>query len=344
MSVTWKARLHGIVAVALLTVLFCAGCSDSRQEDILSYRQVGLNCMENGDYAGAIAAFDGALSSSLGKIGPVQLDICYYKASAQYAAGDTDGAIATCTALIDYRKKEADAYYMRGCLLLQKGDTEGAKEDFSNAVKYKSDDYELYIRIYQNLAAAGLTEDGEKYLNDAFSIKGDEAADYAARGKIYYLLGQNGNALSELNTAVQKGSVEANLTLAQMYDAMGDSQMAETCYQTYLASGEADAAALGALARLEMEKSNFSGALNYLTQGLALEEVPNRREMMKNQILCMEYTGDFAGAWAVVQEYVQQYPDDLDAQREYVFLKNRQAEASALPQPKEPATEGTEAQ
>ncbi len=330
----------GILA-ALLLMGLCAGCGNQKQEDILSYRQVGLECMKNGDYDGAIAAFDGALGNSKGRIGQIQIDICYYKAAAQQASGDIQGAIDTCSALIDYRKKEADAYYMRGCLLLLNGDSAGAKEDFASAVKYKQNDYELYIGIYEHLAAAGLEEDGKKYLNDAFSIRGDQAEDFASRGKIYFLLGENGNAISELNTAVEKGSVEANLTLAQLYEAMGDSQMAESCYQTYTASGEADSAALGALARIEMDKMNFSGALTYLTQGLSLEEAENRREMMHDQIICMEYTGDFAGAWAVVQEYVQLYPDDLDAQREYVFLKNRQ-DGVSVPQPAEPETAGTE--
>ena len=336
----------GAALLAVLLAVSLAGCGGKKQEEILAFRQVGLECMENGDYDGAVAAFDGALGSSGGRIGQLQIDICYYKAAAQYASGDIMSAIDTCTALIDYRKKETDAYYMRGCLLLAAGDAEGAKEDFSNAVKYRPDDYELYIGIYEHLADANLKEDGAKYPNDAFSIKGDEADDFAYRGEIYFLLGENGNALSELKTAVEKGSVEANLTLAQLYGAMGDTQMAETCYQAYTASGKADAAALGALAQLEMNKMNFSAALTYLTQGLALEDVPNRKEMMRNQIVCMEYTGDFAGAWAVVQQYVQLWPEDMDAQREFVFLKNRQ-DGISVPAPAEPETEeteGTEAQ
>ena len=62
--------------------------------------------------------------------------------------------------------------------------------------------------------------------------------------------------------------------------------------------------------------------------------------------VCMEYTGDFAGAWAVVQQYVQLWPEDMDAQREFVFLKNRQ-DGISVPAPAEPETEeteGTEAQ
>lgn len=48
---------------------------------------------------------------------------------------------------------------------------------------------------------------------------------------------------------------------------------------------------------------------------------------MQNLIICYEYTSDFNSAWNVVQEYVQVYPEDASAQREYIFLKtvwNRQ--------------------
>ena len=59
-----------------------------------------------------------------------------------------------------------------------------------------------------------------------------------------------------------------------------------------------------------------------------MEQVTNRRELMQNQIICMEYTADFKGAWQVAQEYIALYPNDAAVQREYVFLKNRQTETA----------------
>ena len=131
--------------------------------------------MQSGDYEGALAAFDGALACCTGKITDLEIDICYYKAAAQYAAQDTEGALETYNAMIDYDGKNANAYYLRGCLKLGTGDTDGAKQDFADAVKYNHSDYELYINIYKNLAAYDLSEEGEAYLNDAFSIKGNDA-------------------------------------------------------------------------------------------------------------------------------------------------------------------------
>lgn len=311
-------------AAAVFAAAIFSGCSNERLEDELSYRQVGIQCMQDGDYEGAVAAFDGALSYCVGKIGETEIDICYYKAAAQYASGDAQGALETYNALLDYNKKDANAYYLRGCLQLQMGDAAKAQEDFANAAAYNAEDYELYINIYENLSAYNLQTEGEEYLNEAFSIKGDGAENLAYRGKVYFLLGQYENALTELTAALEKESVEANLTIAQVYEAQGDTVTAETYYKTYIESGTADSEALNAIAEIEMGKMNYSEALAYINQGLAMENVTNKRELMQNQIICLEYTSDFAGAWTVIQEYVALYPEDMDVQREYVFLKNRQ--------------------
>lgn len=318
-----KKKLTYITALTMLSLTLITGCTNERRENQTAYRQIGINAMESGDYAGAVDAFNSALGQCIGKITENELDICYYKAAAQYASGDSEGAVATYTAIIDYDKKAADAYYLRGCVYLKQGNTESAVSDFDAAVQYNSDDYELYVNIYENLLAYDMTEKGEEYLNKAFDIKGNSAEDYAWRGRIYYYLGQYDNAMTELNSALDKESVIANLYIAQVYEAQSDSENAEVYYQNYVNSGAADSEAMNSLGEIEMAKGNYSGALTYLQQGIAMENVTNRRELMQNLIICYEYTFDFNSAWNVVQEYVQAYPDDASAQREYIFLKNR---------------------
>ena len=318
-----KKKLTYITALTMLSLTLITGCTNERRENQTAYRQIGINAMESGDYAGAVDAFNSALGQCIGKITENDLDICYYKAAAQYASGDSEGAVATYTAIIDYDKKAADAYYLRGCVYLKQGNTESAVSDFDAAVQYNSDDYELYVNIYENLLAYDMTEKGEEYLNKAFDIKGNSAEDYAWRGRIYYYLGQYDNAMTELNSALDKESVIANLYIAQVYEAQGDSENAEVYYQNYVNSGAADSEAMNSLGEIEMAKGNYSGALTYLQQGIAMENVTNQRELMQNLIICYEYTFDFNSAWNIVQEYVQAYPDDASAQREYIFLKNR---------------------
>lgn len=331
-----KKKLLCVMAAAVLCMGMLSGCTDEHKEKQTAYRQIGINDMENGDYEGAVAAFDSALSQCIGEIGENELDICYYKAAAQFAGGDAAGAAATYTAIIEYDKKEADAYYLRGCVCLKQGDADSAVTDFDNAVKYHANDYELYVNIYENLSAYDMTEKGEEYLNQAFSVKGNEGEDLAWRGRIYYLLGQYDNAAEELKAAIEKKSEIAGLYLAQVYEAQGDTENAQTYYENYVNSGKADAEALNSLAEIEMQKENYSGALTYLEQGIAMENASNKRALMQNMIICYEYTGNFGQAWNLIQEYVQVYPEDENANREYTFLQNRVEQQE--PQPEDTQT------
>lgn len=324
-----------VFAAAAVSVLLFTGCTDERLEDELDYRQVGINCMESGEYEKAVQAFESALRQRIGGVTDTEIDICFYKAAAQFAAGDTEGALATYNALLDYDEKNGNAYYLRGTLLLGQGDTEGGLADYEKAVKNNSNDFALYVNIYENLAAHNLTEEGENYLNQAFSIKGDSGEALLWRGRIYYLLGQYDNAKTELEAALAKENTMADFYLAKVYEAQGDAAKAAEYYQAYVDTGAADSETMNALGKIEMNKENYEAALSYFEQGLSMETVTNKKELMQNSIAAYEYAGDFSAAYDMAQEYIVLYPEDADVQRECVFLSTRQGVM-------EPETEGTE--
>ena len=87
-----KKKFTYITALTLLSFTLMTGCTNERKENQTAYRQIGINAMESGDYAGAVDAFNSALGQCIGKITENELDICYYKAAAQYAGGDSAGA------------------------------------------------------------------------------------------------------------------------------------------------------------------------------------------------------------------------------------------------------------
>lgn len=307
-----------VVAAGVLT-----GCTDEKQENEDAYRQIGINCIESNDYEGAISAFDSALSQKIGKIGAEEIDICFYKAAAQYASGDTEGAIATYQALIEYDEENSNAYYLRGVLYLIQGDTAAAQADFSSAVTNQETDYELYLNIYQQLTAAGLTTEAQTYLDTALAIKGNSANDHLWKGRIYQTLGQNDTAVTELLAAVEKKSIEANLYLAQVYEAQGDTDSASKYYQAYIDSGIADSEAMNALGKVEMSQENYAEAAEYFESGLAMDEVTNEQELLQNLVIAYENNRDFASAKKTMETYLSKYPDDEEAKREYTFLCNR---------------------
>lgn len=308
----------------MLGVSLMAGCGEKKAEAKATYRQMGIEYMEQGDYAAAIEAFDTALSQSIGTVGADELDITYYKAAAQYAGGDAEAAMATYNAILDFDEEAYQAYYLRGCLYCKQGNGEEAKADFANAVKYRGTDYAMYINIYENLFAMGEKEAGESYLTEALAIKGEEVTNLEYRGQIRYLLGDYDTAVLDLKAALEKGSTSAHLYLAKAYEDMGDAATAEEHFKTYIASAPADAVALNELGEIMLEKAMYAEAVLYFEQGLACEVVPNRGTLMHNLVVAYEYNGQFDKAWELIQEYVVLFPDDAEAQREYIFLKNRQ--------------------
>ena len=97
--------------LALLTAACTCGCGDKKQvESEQAYRQQGLALLDQGNYEGAVDAFNKALQERVGIVSNLEEDINFYKAHAQMEAGSVKDAIATYSAIIDYDKKNADAY------------------------------------------------------------------------------------------------------------------------------------------------------------------------------------------------------------------------------------------
>ena len=346
--------MRGKKRYMLAGTLFCRGlalangCSTSeeRLEKEEAYRQIGLNAMEEGDYEEAEEAFNNALDEARG-LGANEVDICYYKAAAQFASGSLTGAIETYDALLEYDKKNADAWFLRGCVYLKNNESDKAKEDFDKAIQYASDD-EMYLHIYNSLEGAGYTDEAEKYLAQALEKRaGRTARNYTVKGQIYLLKEDLPSAEEQLLKAVDKGDVEGNLYLAQVYQRQGKTEEAEACIGAYIEEYPESSVAYNEKGLKEMEQGNYDKALELFNQGLNQQKVTNAQELRSNQIAAYEYSGDYDSAKEAMESYLKDYPEDEAAKREYLFLgKNRQeTETESEPETENvPETEqGTEA-
>lgn len=324
-----KILLAGMfLCISMWTVSGCAA-KEERLEKEEAYRQIGINAMEDGDYDAAIEAFNNALDQARG-LGSNEVDICYYKAAAQFAAGSLSGAIETYDALLEYDKKNADAWFLQGCVYLKSNESDKAKEDFDKAVKYAPDD-EMYLQIYNSLSGAGFPEDGEIYLTEALETKpGKKARNYTVKGQIYLLKEDLPSAREQLEKAVEKGDVEANLYLAQVYKRQGEEEKAAECIDSYVETYPQSSVAYNQNGLKEMEQGNYEEALLLFEEGLKQQKVTNEQELRSNQIAAYEYSGDYESAKEAMASYVEDYPEDEAAAREYLFLgKNRKEEEHA---------------
>lgn len=309
-------------AVLLLAGGLC-GCTDKDKENQEAYRKIGINNMAEGKYDKAVKSFQKALDISLGEIGAEEIDICYYKAAAQFAKGDYKDAIETYTSLINYDKKNSEAYYLRGSAYLKQEKEDKALKDYDKAVAAESASYELYTGIYENLLNSGYEEEGKKYLEKALENKAKEAEDYAEQGHIYYLLGDYKQAKTSLDKAIDKNSKSALLYLAEVYNAEDKTEEARALLENYVKDNEKDSEALNTLGMMQMNHENYEDALKYFQLGLKVKDAPNRQELMKNEIAAYEYMGDFASAKKKMETYLKEYKNDEEAVREYTFLKTR---------------------
>ncbi|MCM1107131.1 MAG: tetratricopeptide repeat protein [Blautia sp.] len=312
-------RVNALLFAALLALAACGKADDT---EIDAYRQYGINCLEGGKYPEAVEAFQSALNQSKGRVGEKELDICFYKARAQYLGGDADAAMETYNAVIEYNG-DARAYYLRGSLYFDLGDSAKALADYKTAIEEAQNNYELYIGIYGKMSENGLAADGQQYLNQAMEIKGEKAEDCLYKGRISYLLEDYGSAVTYLKKALEGEEPLAAYYLGQTYEAMGDSASARIYIQQYLDSGTATSYDLYELGTQEQANGNYAQALVYFNAGLQMEEVPNKQNLMKSAIAAYEYSGDFASAKKLLADYVKQYPSDEAAQKESTFLETR---------------------
>lgn len=311
-----------ILAVLGIVSAYFAKVDRERKEQQLAYRQEGIGYYEQGDYEEALKCFQNALADSKGNIGDVEMDICFYKARTQYELGDTEGALKTYQAVIEY-KENPKAYFLRGTLYLQLGEESKALADYNKAVDMEKEDYELYFSIYDILAAKDQVEEGQKILKEALDIRGKKDTDKVKKGHIYYLLGEQEKAIDLLEDA-SKEEVEGYYYLFLVYDSMENSEKALENLNTYMEKEEhPDSYKLYEMGNSLLNKEKYERAEECFLKALELDKVPNKQEIMKKLVVTYEKSKDFTSAKEVMKKYIEEYPEDEAALREYTFLETR---------------------
>lgn len=316
--------IAGIVLAGFMAISMMTACDNKEaRENELAYRRIGINCMGEKNYEGAIEAFSNALSQANGKVGKVEIDICYYKAAAQSAAGDYEGAHETYESLVEYDKDNSDVYYLRGCLYLKEGDVDKAVEDYDKAVKLAGCNFEIYLQIYDDLNKAGEKNVADKYIKEGLDLVPQDADDYTHLGRLYMLRKEYDRALENMQKGLEEGDLQAQLYLAECMELKGESAKATEYYKSYAKDNAQNSEILNKIGENLMKQEKYEEALEYFELGLSAEKITDQQELMKNEIMALEYSGDFAKAKEKIAAYTEKYPDDEEAAREKVFLETR---------------------
>ena len=73
----------------------------------------------------------------------------------------------------------------------------------------------------------------------------------------------------------------------------------------------------------EMAKGEYQKALEAFQAGMQLENSGMIQSLAFNEIVAYEHLGEFEKAYVLMGSYLNSYPDDEQARREYDFLSTR---------------------
>lgn len=274
------------MAVFLALSLSLAGCGSNNDhiERQQTLKQQGMELQLSGDYSGAIEKYEKALSLADMKVGEAEIDLAYYKASVQYRSGDLTGAIDTYSAILAFEKSD-ETYLGRGLLYMAAGEAKKAEEDLNKAL--------------------------------------DKTKDPLIRGIIYNVVEQPEKAKKCFEEAEKEGDSKGLFYLANVYEKTGDHETAMEFLEEYISGENVDAEGCLSTAGMYFSAGDYEKALSAVQKGIALGDSGVLKNLLQEEIACYEKQGDFAGARAKTEEYLENYPDDALMQKEYEFLKSR---------------------
>lgn len=298
--------------------------AESLGENIrLVERGRGIAYMGKTMYEEAIECFIASLSYSDGSLEKMDYDINYYLGTCYFKLGRYEEAIEVFDSILALKKEECDAYYLRGVVKACAGRIDDACADFDMALSLRKDDYDMLIRIFDVLNEQGYRNLGQDYLQAAMD-GGTKKMTNFEKGRISFYLEDYENARLYLEKARDENGSAAVLFLGMTYETLGDNNYAVSVYNTYLSSGAEDPEVYNHLGLCLMKMGSYEDALNAFQTAMNIEEGNTIMQSLKmNEIIAYEYLGQFKKAAVLMESYLKTYPDDAEAQREYIFLKSR---------------------
>ncbi len=315
----------GMRAIEELDYQAALDCFEQAEEDHEDARQIsrgrGIAYMGLASYEQAAECFEETLKLSRGLVESMDYDVNYYLAAAYTKCGRLNDAEATYDAILAMKSDEVEAYFLRGNVRMGLNKADQAEEDFDRVLSMEPRNYERLIQIFQVLDNYGHRETGQAYLKAAL----DQGSNMSAfdKGRIYFYLEQYQNAYTALEEARSTGGAEAYLYLGRAYEATGDYNYAANVYNAYLAQKTDSAEIYNQLGLCELKRGEYQKALDAFQAGMKVENNEIQQSLSYNEIVAYEYLGEFTRAKVLMETYLQNYPDDANAQREYTFLSTR---------------------
>lgn len=288
------------VLLLLLTASALGGCQE-KGPDKLELRMAGIEKLDAGDYAGAVADFESAIQASKGRVGDFEVDVLKYRAEAEYMLKDYPAAAHTYDVLMQVDQKDPEYLYADAVMKALGQDPDGALEAYLEGVQ--------------------LEAEGSKHAKDAEAESGgfDRMSALTAVAEACLRDGRQEEVSALYDAAVADGAAGPSVfnSMGLTYLEAGQYEEALTCFDRAIQS--ADRAA-GSGDGAEEKSEEGSSAAAQAGTSVELQAVRNARF---NQAVVYEHQGQYQKALQAFETYVAEFGPDEAAQKEITFLQTR---------------------
>jgi len=294
----------------------------TRENNKRAWRAIGIAYYNEGNYTEAKTYFEKALAEEL--LPDLNSDIRMYLADALECEGDYETAIAVYDELLKEQIDYAAGYRARAYMSYIQGEFEKSLADYDAAIALDPDNFDLYFGKYNVLEKLGRASEQKALIRVITTIEEPSAEDAYFIAKAQYFSGEQDTALAGLMSAAENGYDDAYYYIGEIYHARSNYGEAVYHYKQYIAgSGAKDAAAYNQMAICLMKQEYFEDALEAVRAGQELSDTLHMKQLLFNEVVILEKTGEYNTAYERAVEYRNRYPEDTKIRRELEFLATR---------------------
>lgn len=298
-----------------------------KQNNKKAYRGIGIAYLYAQSYEEAIKNFDLALEIT--ELKDLDTDILYYKGNALERSGNLEEASKIYTEILEIQKDDAAIYNARANINRILGNYEESIKDYDKAIEISKGDFDLYFGKFAALKELSRTSEAEEVLKIAAELPVHSEKDSFELAKVYFYQKNYDHAKIQLVQSLKNGFIEANYFLGEISIAEGNYKQAIEYFETFEESGGMVSGMFyNQLLTCYLNEEEYDKAKNTLKKAKKYSDVSIEQQLLRNEIILLEKTGDFNEAYEKMKKYLKRYPDDADAQRDATFLKTRVEGAS----------------
>lgn len=300
-----------------------------RENNKKAYRGIGISYLLEYQYDLAVMNFDLALG--IKELKELNTDLLFYKASALEQKGDLEAAAGIYTSLLEQKPKDATIYSARANIYRLIGNYELSIDDYDQAIELSPQDFNLYLGKFASYMELNKKEEAQAVLAQAVQLKINSDKDKFELAKVHFYQGDYEIALNEFTSLIEKGFTEGYYYIGEIYLQQLDYEGALAQFELYLNSGNKEFGLLyNQMLTSYLQTGKLPVAKECLDKAKKIADITIKDSLLKNEIIYYEKAGEYEIAYTLISQYLEKYPDDNLAKKDFYFIKTRVEGANQL--------------